>query len=34
MSGPNFNENLKSIGMDAKWVIYGSMGGPKLMEEA
>ena len=30
MAGPGFNENLKCLGMDAKWVIYGSMGGVKL----
>jgi NADPH:quinone reductase-like Zn-dependent oxidoreductase len=34
MSGPSFNENLKSLAMDAKFVIYGSMGGPKLTEDA
>lgn len=34
MSGPNFNENLNSIAMDSKWVIFGSMGGPKLSEPA
>ncbi len=34
MSGPAFNENLKCLSMDAKWVIYGTMGGPKLTEPA
>ena len=34
MSGPSFNENLKSLAQDSKWVIYGSMGGPKLQTEA
>ena len=30
MAGPNFNENLKSLALDARWVIYGSLGGVKL----
>jgi NADPH:quinone reductase-like Zn-dependent oxidoreductase len=30
MGGPNFNENLKSLNLDARWVIYGSMGGIKV----
>ena len=30
MAGPFFNENLKCLAQDAKWVIYGSMGGVKL----
>lgn len=28
----NFDENLNSLAMDARWVLYGSMGGIKVNE--
>ena len=30
--GSFFQENLECLGMDARWVIYGSMGGIKVKE--
>jgi len=32
LGGDHFNENLNAVGMDCRWVIYGSMGGIKVRE--
>lgn len=29
LGGPNFQQNLDSLALDSRWVIYGSMGGLK-----
>lgn len=30
VGGMHFNENLKSLKVDARWILYGSMGGIKV----
>ena len=30
LGGTNFNQNLDSLAMDSRWVIFGSMGGLKV----
>ena len=32
MGGQNFLQNLSSVSMDSRWVIFGSMGGLKIKE--
>ena len=34
LGGTNFNQNLDSLAMDSRWVIYGSMGGLKPADNA
>jgi NADPH:quinone reductase-like Zn-dependent oxidoreductase len=30
LGGTHFNQNLSCLSMDARWVLYGSMGGIKV----
>ena len=32
LGGDHFNQNLSSLAMDSRWVLYGSMGGIKVKE--
>ena len=34
LGGTNFKQNLDSLAMDSRWVIYGSMGGLKPADNA
>ena len=30
--GSNFNENVKCLGMDSRWIMFGTLGGFKVKE--